>query len=120
MTTVKSCTEKKRVQGKNGGEAIIYNVTMTDGRVGESYAKQIPEGTPASDLEFEETQWGLKVKAKAKVNGFGGGKRAEKGNESFAMSYAKDLVVADKVKIDQLLPVADKIYNWMEDKKQKV
>jgi hypothetical protein len=33
------------------------------------------------------------------------------------MSYAKDLVVADKVKIEQLLPTAEKIFNWIESKK---
>ena len=35
----------------------------------------------------------------------------------YAMSYAKDLIVSDKVNIDQLLLVADKIYNWLISKK---
>ena len=35
----------------------------------------------------------------------------------YAMAYAKDLVVGEKVEIKDLLPTADKIYNWLLSKK---
>lgn len=109
MITVTTCEKAKEVNGKP-----VYKVGLSDGRFGESFANQIPVGTNADDLQIEETQWGLKFKKKA-VNGFAKAKPAN--NAAFAMSYAKDLVVADKIKFDQLIPAADKIYNWIESKK---
>jgi len=38
------------------------------------------------------------------------------GNASFALSYAKDLVVAGKVDIKQILDTADKLNNWLNTK----
>lgn len=38
------------------------------------------------------------------------------GNASFALSYAKDLVVADKVEIKKILEIADKLNNWLNSK----
>ena len=38
------------------------------------------------------------------------------GNASFALSYAKDLVVAGKVEIKQILEIADKLNNWLNTK----
>jgi hypothetical protein len=35
----------------------------------------------------------------------------------YSMAYAKDLVVAGKVEIGQMLSVADKIHNWLLSKK---
>jgi len=37
-------------------------------------------------------------------------------NASFALSYAKDLVVAGKVEIKQILDIADKLNNWLNSK----
>jgi hypothetical protein len=110
--TVTSCEKAKEVNGK-----AVYKVGLSDGRFGESFAKEIPTGTPASDIEINDTQWGLKFKLISKGGGFGGGRPAQKpNNAAFSMSYAKDLVVADKVKIDQLIPTADKILNWINSK----
>jgi len=38
------------------------------------------------------------------------------GNASFALSYAKDLVVAGKVEVKQILNIADKLNNWLNTK----
>lgn len=109
MITVTSCEKAKEVNGKT-----VYKVGLSDGRFGESFATQIPNGTPVEDIQIDETQWGLKFKL-IKKNGFaGGGKKAN--NAAFAMAYAKDLVIADKIKFDQLIPAADKIYSWIESK----
>ena len=38
------------------------------------------------------------------------------GNASFALSYAKDLVVAGKVEVKQILDIAEKLNNWLNSK----
>lgn len=110
METVISCSKTKEWNGKP-----IYSVAFSDGRGGESFAVEIPVGTPVSDLIIEESQWGLKIKKKS--TGGGGFQKQRSGNESFALSYAKDLVVGGKVDMKQILPVADKLYAWLEGKK---
>lgn len=40
-------------------------------------------------------------------------KREQSKYSGFAMSYAKDLVVADKLEFDKILPAAEKMFNWM-------
>ena len=34
---------------------------------------------------------------------------------SFALSYAKDLLIADKISYDQLIPTANKFNNWLKE-----
>lgn len=112
METVISCVKIKEVQGKP-----VYAIGLSDGQGGESFAVQIPVGTPMSDLTIESTQYGNRIKLKKAASSWSGaGKRS--GNESFALSYAKDLVVGGKVDIAQILPTADKLYTWLESKKQ--
>lgn len=110
-TTVKSCTKVKEWNGKP-----IYSVEFSDGSKGNSFGAEIPVGTAKAELVITPKDgYPDDVKMK-KANGFGGPPK-KINNAAFAMSYAKDLVVADKVKIEQLLPTADKIYNWIESKK---
>lgn len=40
-------------------------------------------------------------------------KREQSRYSGFAMSYAKDLVIADKLKMEELLPAAEKMFNYM-------
>ena len=35
-------------------------------------------------------------------------------NKSFALSYAKDLVIADKIPVEKILETAEKLNNWMQ------
>lgn len=124
--SVKSCTKTKDWE-KDGKKVPIYKVELTDGRTGESFGKEIPLGTPVDQLELQEGQYGTKVKWNQPRNGNGGGwgrSAAPKGNESFALSYAKDVAVAHigqgkEFKSAQILDVADAFYNWLESKKQK-
>lgn len=123
--SVKSCEKLKDVMVQ-GQPKPIYKVGLSDGRYGESFATEIPVGTPMGEIGIEETQYGLKFKwAKPKANGFAGGfKGKQAGNESFALSYAKDVAVAHigqgkEFKSAQILDVADAFYNWLESKKQK-
>jgi hypothetical protein len=111
-TTVKSCTKVKEWNGKP-----IYSVEFSDGTKGNSFGSEIPVGTAKAELTITPKEgYPDDVKLK-KANGFMGGAPKKVNNAAFAISYAKDLVVADKVKIEQLLPTADKIYNWIESKK---
>lgn len=114
METVVECKKIKEWNSKP-----IYGIGLSDGRGGESF-QEIPVGTPVSDLQINENPpYGLKIKwnkpGAAGAFGGGGGKRF--GNESFAMSYAKDIVVAGKTDLKNLMPLADKIYEWLEKKK---
>lgn len=114
---VTSCVKAKEVNGKN-----IYKVGLSDGRFGESFATEIPIGTKVEDLNLEDTQYGLKIKL-IKKNGFGGRPATPKGNESFALSYAKDYACAmigqgKEFKTDHIIQLADKFYTWLEGKKK--
>lgn len=113
METVIKCEKTKEWNGKP-----IYTVHLSDGRGGESF-QEIPAGTPVSDLTITDNPpYGNKIKWN-KPNTFGGGGRQRSGSESFALSYSKDLVVAGKVDIAKILETADKLYNWLEQKKKQ-
>ena len=77
------------------------------------------EGPMFGSTPKREGQYGKKFKLKNNKPAFGGGGgKPRAGNESFALSYAKDLVVADKAAFKDILPLADKLYTWLESKKQ--
>jgi len=117
MEHVLSCT-KVRDWTKDGKSFPIYSVALSDGQGGESFGKEIPVGTPVSELILEQTSYGIKIKwnKPGASGGFsGGGKRS--GNESFALSYSKDCVCAGKADIKNLFALADKMYDWLEKKK---
>lgn len=118
METVKSCAEFKKWNDKP-----VYKVELSNGKTGESF-QLIPEGTPVSDLEITPNgNYADKIKL-IKKNGFAGGRpAAPKGNESFALSYAKDYGIAmigqgKEFKTDHIIQLADKFYNWLEGKKK--
>lgn len=80
----------------NAGQELTYNID--------------PDGRGGNKIKAVNTQAG----------GFGGG--GKKGPDpkvqivGFAMAYTKDLVVADKVKIDQLPAIFEKIHSLMASK----
>lgn len=116
--TVKTCIKKEKGwTNPEGKEVDIYKVTFTDGTEGEIMAKQIPLGTPLSEVTVTPGTYGNKLKYN-KPNGFGGAAKVRAGNESFAMSYSKDLCVAGKIDIKDLSTYAEKIYQWLESKKK--
>lgn len=113
-------SEKVKDWVKDGVSKPIYGVWLSDGRSGQSFSL-IPVGTPISELSFETNQYGLKIKMNKSNNsnysGGGGSKRS--GNESFALSYAKDIVVAGKTDLKLIWELADKMYDWLEKKSKQ-
>lgn len=47
-------------------------------------------------------------------------KREQSKYSGFAMSYAKDLVIADKINFEQMLPAAQKMLDWMVEADKKL
>lgn len=118
METVKECKFKKDYKSKDGRAGKIYDVVFSDGVIAQAFS-EIPVGTSKDDLDITPGQGTFPPTVKQrKGGGFGGGAKVRAGNESFALSYAKDLVVADKVKIDQIIQTAEKLYQWLESKKK--
>ncbi len=118
METVISCAKVKEWKNQKGEMVPIYQIGLSDGLGGQSFGKEIPIGTPMSELVItDKGQYGLDFKMKSAGGAFGGGGKNRGGNESFALSYAKDIVVAGKVDVKQILPLADKLYAWLEGKK---
>lgn len=54
--------------------------------------------------------------SKPKDTNFQSGFKGKDKNQtaSFALSYAKDLVIADKVDIEKILPIATKLNDWLK------
>jgi hypothetical protein len=114
--TVQSCTKMREKDGKS-----IFAIGLTDGRGGESFNQAIPVGTDISALEITESQWGLKFKLKSAtgLGGFRGAGRTYNEAEKFpgfALAYSKDLVVAGKVDLKDILNTANKFHKWLADK----
>lgn len=126
MKTVTACTFQKE-WSKDGRTGKIYDVVFSDDSKGQAFG-EIPVGTTETDLEITPNgNYPAKVKL-LKKNGFPGGFKQKAGNESFALSYAKDIVVAmiptmePKPKSSDLAKVtttlADTFFEWLETKKK--
>ncbi len=115
METVIKCEKVKDWNGKP-----IYSIGLSDGQGGESFAQEIPIGTPLSELTITANgNYAPKIKwnKPGAPQGFAGGRQQRSGNESFSLSYAKDIVCAGKVDVKNLFQLADKMYEWLEKKK---
>jgi len=112
-------TVVKNDEIKKWNDKPIYGIGLSDGQGGESF-QMIPIGTPVSELVITPNPpYGNKIKWNkpgASGGGFGGG-RQRSGNESFALSYSKDIVCAGKTDVKNLFTLADKMYDWLEKKK---
>lgn len=113
MESVIKCEKIKEWNGKP-----IYGIGLSDGQGGESF-KEIPVGTPMSEITISPNPpYGNKITWNKPGNSGGGyGGKQRSGNESFALSYAKDVVIGGKVDVKNLFALADKMYEWLEKKK---
>jgi hypothetical protein len=79
---------------------------MSDGRNGESF-NEIPTGTTEDQLTFTQNgNYPPNITMK-KSGGWGGGRPAENKDASFALAYAKDIVVAMIARSESPMKSAD-------------
>lgn len=115
---------KSEWNGPNG-QVYYHDIELDNGDKGSigSKEKMPAKLNPGSELNY--TIENNKIKAVSPPNasggnGFSGGGR--KGPDpkvqivGFAMSYTKDLIIGDKIKIDQLGPTFEKIHALMAAK----
>jgi hypothetical protein len=107
----------------NGNTVYYHDIELDNGDKGSigSKEKMPARLNPGQELTYTIDNGKIKaVQAAAGAGGFNGG--GKKGPDpkvqivGFAMSYAKDLIIADKVKIDQLGATFDKIHSLMAAK----
>lgn len=121
------------------GQKLLYKFEyeMEDGVILTANHKTtispFPAGTPVDyEVTKDDEKYGKSGKVKKpdsgdyKSNPSGGSKGQYGGNASFAISYAKDVLIASYtspkeevlvLSTDQMFALGDKIYNWMEEKK---
>jgi hypothetical protein len=111
-------TFKNEWTSPQGSKVFFHDIELDNGDKGSIGTKeQMPSKlNPGQELTY--TIEGNKIKAVVgQQAGFAGG--GKKGPDpkvqivGFAMSYTKDLIIADKVKIDQLSAMFDKIHGIM-------
>jgi hypothetical protein len=124
--------EVKSWNGPNG-TIWFHKIELDNGEIGEIGKKQ-ENGIKVGDTltyTAEQGQYGLKFKA-VQANGFGGGGFKGGGSRgstaSFALSYAKDLAVANVNKSDRplemdalaakIISVAAKFNAWLKENEQ--
>lgn len=118
---------KNEWSGQNG--AVFYHdIELDNGDKGSIGCKEKEPAwlNPGQDLLYaiEVLEKGNKIKkASEGKGGFSGGGKAPASPASFALSYAKDVVIASwgehspsKMKSDDLFAIADKMYKWMKER----
>lgn len=108
----------------NGKKVYYHEIELDNGDKGQigTLDKEPSKLNPGQTLTYtiEQTDKGYKIKAVQEQRPFGGGGKQQQDPKiqmiSFAMSYTKDLVIGDKVKLDQMSQYFDKIYSAMLSK----
>src|SRR5688572_27207745 len=113
--TLTACTEKKKTD-----KFTVYEATDSEGKKYDAF-EQLETGKPIQVDVIPNGNYNPRLKPIKPKNGFGGGKQRA-GNESFALSYAKDIQVAHimmgkEFKTENMLTVADKLFEWLEKHK---
>lgn len=131
-STVATATYKRSYQSKFG-EMFVHEITFENGDKGDYNAKGKDQDkfVPGKEVEYTiETKingnfTNVIIKPVSDKPAVGGGFKAgtRSGNESFALSYAKDLGVAQiaagkLVKSTEVIEVAEVFFNWLESKKK--
>ncbi len=125
---------KNEWNNPKGGSVFYHDIELENGDKGSigSKEKEPAKLNPGSELTY--TLEAGKIKAvNPNQNGFSGGggmKKVPANNASFAMAYAKDVLIASwtsqsamstvavpMISTDEMLKLADKMFNWMEGKK---
>jgi hypothetical protein len=116
MPTIATASKTGTLEPKGDRpELQKWNVTLEDGRVAELLTKMGADA-PTGEVTVTDSDYGLRAK-KVQPEGRGGYNKPDPGrNASMAVSYAKDLVIADKIELGQLSAYAEKFYAFIESK----
>lgn len=117
---------KNEWSGQNG-TVYYHEIELDSGDKGQIGCKdKEPEWlNPGKELTYtiEKNDKGNKIKRANSKPAFSGGGKSSGSPASFALSYAKDVVIASwsehsptKMKSDDLFTIAEKMYNWMKDR----
>lgn len=115
ISKIKTVSPRKPYEGAYG-KMYYATITLENWDKWSLWAKEEWKYTTWQEIEYtiEETTNGNKIKIMQQQKGWKSfTKDYKKDAVSFALSYAKDIMIAWKVKEDQLLPTADKLYEWM-------
>lgn len=129
-SVVKETNYRKSFAGKFG-ETFIHEIIFENGDKGEYLSKQFNQD---KFVVGQETAYHIDVRQNGKYTntaikpvenkgGFTVAKQQRSGNESFSLSYAKDVAVAHigqgkEFKSSQIIQVAEEFYSWLESKKK--
>tara|TARA_B100000965_G_scaffold370711_1_gene359052 strand:+ start:172 stop:537 length:366 start_codon:yes stop_codon:yes gene_type:complete len=115
-------TKVKRVQGDGSyqtknGFFYQFEYEFEDGIVGlASHKTNEPKYKKGDSVNYEIKKKDIKGNNRIgfiQEQQFSNFKSEKKTNKSFALSYAKDLVIADKLSIEKIIDAADEFNNWM-------
>ena len=139
METKKSkvinATYKKSFESK-GVTFYEHELEFENGDRGKYISKEMNQNKFVQNQEADYTKeikenngyTNIIIKPVTKNSDFGGGKPSfhKSGNEAFAMSYAKDVLIASWTGVnspkaltsDELFTLANRMYEWLESKKK--
>lgn len=118
---------KNEWNNPKGGQIFYHDIELDNGDKGQigSKDKEPEKLNPGKEITYTidtSDARGNKIKLVQVHNGFKGGMKG--GNGSFALAYAKDVVIGSwcdkspaKLTSKDLFDIADKMYTWLEDKK---
>ena len=119
QSKVKSVQASGTWNSKDGKLYYKFEYEMEDGKVMTASHTSEKHLTIGEEVEYEITktnEYGNYGKV-YKVSTFNGGtfKQSKPNNASFALAYAKDLCVGGKITIGQILEVANKFNEWLDN-----
>lgn len=126
-STVKEVLSVREWTGQYG-TTFFHKIELANGDIGD-IGKKVSGGIKAGDsltYTLESSEHGNRIKAvQPQGNGFGGGGRPAQSTASFALSYAKDIAIANMAKVDKpidmealagkVIATASTFQKWMKE-----
>ena len=120
ISKIKNVQSTGTWESKHDGATMYkYEYEFEDGGyVQASHKSQMPFHI-GDEVEYEVTHPEKKYGKVKKAQGTWSGsynKKSKDSTKSFALSYAKDLCIADKIELDQVLYWSAKFNDWLNDR----
>lgn len=107
----------------NGSVTFYHDLELDNGDKGSIGCREKDPTWLNPGQELSYTIDGNKIKKVQENKGFSGGSKTPASPASFALSYAKDVVIASwvehspvKMKSEDLFVIAEKMYKWMKER----